>query len=225
MMPMMPTILRRVALFSLLLACPALAAPVRVTMQAGKAKDTVVIKVENAGPVQRVTVPWGVAQQLAFAARQQGGLMVSTAMDGFTGGMLRLVAGQAADNMIILDRMRRGGPNGQSGVAALRFQRGLGADAFYIARTREGAMLDQHWFVGRSSVSRRGAVLLDPRSLHLNQRDTLDGMRALWYTRPTNKVTTDPRAPLQPFAPYGAAKGVTASRAELVVKVPLLGVN
>lgn len=204
----------------LLVACSALAAPPRVTMQPSKVKGNVVIKVENAGQTQRVTVPWGLAHQIAFAATYQGGLKVSTATDGFTGGMLRLVAGQGSE-MIILDRMRRGGANGQSGAAALRFQRGLGSRAFYIARTREAAMIDQYRFVGRSGPSRQGAILMDPYSLGANERQDLDHTKPLWYSRPTRKVTTDPTAPLKPFAPYGAGKLDTARTAQLVVKLPL----
>jgi len=101
-------------------------AEVRLSFSRSKARPgDVTLKVQGAGRTQRVTVPWKVAYDLAWKAKHGGGVKVSTARDGFTGNMLRLVAGQGKDAMIV-DRMRRGGPNGQSGASALRIQVGLG---------------------------------------------------------------------------------------------------
>ena len=187
---------------SLLVSLSALAGTKATVSFLRGAGGHVTLKVQGAGRTQRVTVPFMLAYKLAYKARHEGGLTVSTARDGFTGNILRIVAGQGKDS-IVLDRMRRGGPNGQSGSSALRLQMGVGAgaQAFFIGRTVGVRSLDRLRMVGRSGPSRRGAYPAVQGDISLDTRASADGKTLRWYFTRTGKVTTDVKAPLAPFAP------------------------
>ena len=173
----------------------------------------VTLSVRGAGPTQRVTMPRTMAQELARQATR-GGLKVSTARDGFTGNMLRLVAGSGTQRMIV-DRMRRGGPNGQSGASALRMQ--VGSLAFHIGRTTVVRQGKDGKVIGRSGPSRNGAYLMGS-----GEAAGKGGLK--WYFVRTGKKTTNVSAPLVPFNPYGTGSaGVTAQPARLVGAGALLG--
>ena len=182
-----------------------------VTMKK-KANGSVLITVAGAGPTQRVTVPWGVAHRLAFAANWgAGGLRVLTGRDGFTGNMLRLVAGQGPETVIV-DRMRRGAGNGQSGVSALRVQLGVEHPwTYFMGRTTITMNGDELKGTGRSGPARRGAYPMNPFTLA-----PVPSEGQTWYYVPTRKVTSDPSAPLRPFAPYGGGAASVATSARLV---------
>jgi len=173
----------------------------------------VTLSVRGAGPTQRVTVPRTMARELAAQARR-GGLRVSTARDGFTGNMLRLVAGSGRQAMIV-DRMRRGGPNGQSGASALRLQ--VGGLAFHVGRTTVVRPGKGGKVIGRSGPSRNGAYLMGS-----GEAAGKGGLQ--WYFVRTGKKTTNVAAPLVPFNPYGTGSaGVTAQPARIVGAGALLG--
>ena len=182
-----------------------------VTMKK-KANGSVLITVAGAGPTQRVTVPWGVAHKLAFAANWgPGGLRVLTARDGFTGNMLRLVAGQGSETVIV-DRMRRGSGNGQSGVSALRVQLGVERPwAYFMGQTTVAKSDGDGKVTGRSGPARRGAYAMNPFTLA-----PVPSEGKTWYYVPTRKVTLDPSLALRPFAPYGGGAVTIATSARLV---------
>jgi hypothetical protein len=185
-----------------------------VVSLAKKTDGSVLVTVRGAGPTQRVTLPWGVAHKLAYAANYgAGGLQVLTARDGFTGNMLRLVAGQGSE-AVIVDRMRRSGANGQSGVSAIRVQLGVEKPwASFMGRTTIAGAKGELQVIGRSGPARGGAYPMDPFSLGLEQRSAKG---KIWYYLPTEKVTHDPNAPLRPFAPYGGGLAAAAKGARLV---------
>jgi hypothetical protein len=204
-------------------------AEVRLTFSRSKARPgDVTLKLQGAGRTQRVTVPWKVAYDLAWKAKHNGGVKVTTARDGFTGNMLRLVAGEGKDAMIV-DRMRRGGPNGQSGASALRIQVGLGryARAFHFGRTvAVGTHKDFGVLYGRSGPARKGMYPAKVGDLSLDLKAWADGSTMRWYFKQTKKITTDPNAPLVSFAPYGLPKNsapVTAQPARLIGADAILG--
>ncbi len=205
---------------SALLLASSARAEVTVTFKKSTTPGSVLLTVRGAGPTLHVAVPWGVAHQLAFQARHGGPLLVSTAQDGFTGGLLRLVSGAAKDT-VVLDRTRRAGPNGQSGVAALRFQRGVGpsARAHFLGRTVGKRQLADRQVAGASSASRSGrhTYLINAYSLGLDDSRPVDGKTLGWYSTPTGKVTTDLGAPLVPFAPRGSrAASITGQPARII---------
>jgi len=217
---------------ALLAAAPALARQdrargVQISVLQGKQQGSMVLKVSGASqrPL-RVNVPWGVAYKLASAARRGGELCVSTAHDGMTGAMLRIVS-RAGDETIILDRMRRAGPNGQTGSAALRYQRGVGkgASAFFIGRTRTTKVTRTFppRIIGASGPSRSGAGPMDPYHLGTDLQHEA-GPALHWYFRSTRSETSEIKAPLRPFLYNGAGKsGVTASPATLLDAANILG--
>jgi hypothetical protein len=199
---------------------------VQVSILKGKQAGDMVLKVSGASRrPMRVTVPWGVAYKIAWSATHGGGLKVSSARDGMTGNMLRIVTGEGSDTLI-LDRMRRAGPNGQTGVAALRFQRGLRrGGAFHMGKTRTVSVSGDlpPKIVGTSGPSRRGAYPMKPASLTSDLRHKADGTLH-WYFRQTRSTTTDVAAPLRPFFYNGAgATGATARPATLVDAANILG--
>lgn len=201
-------------------------ANVRVKILKGKQPGNMVLKVSGASKrPMRVTVPWGVAYKIAWSASQGGGLKVSTARDGMTGNMLRIVTGKGNETLI-LDRMRRAGPNGQTGVAALRFQRGGESKiAFHMGRTRTVKITDYlpTRIIGTSGPSRRGAHPMQPGSLGTDLSHKADGSLH-WYFKQTRSITSDVSAPLQPFRYNGAGStGVTAKPATLVDAANILG--
>jgi hypothetical protein len=201
-------------------------ANVRVQILKGKQPSNMVLKVSGASKrPMRVTVPWGVAYKIAWSVSHGGGLKVSTARDGMTGNMLRITTGKGSETLI-LDRMRRAGPNGQTGVAALRFQRGLGKHgAFHMGRTRTVKITGDlpSLITGTSGPSRRGAYPMLPVSLTADLSPKADGSLR-WYYKQTRSTTSDVSAPLQPFRYNGAgSSGVTAKPATLVDAANILG--
>ena len=61
----------------------------------GKQPGSMILKVSGVSKrPMRVSVPWGVAYKIAWSASHGGGLKVSTARDGMTGNMLRIVTGK-----------------------------------------------------------------------------------------------------------------------------------
>lgn len=206
------------ALLTAALVLPLAAQAKQPSVRFGKvdrARGSVTLTVRGAGPTQRVTLPWKLAYDLAWRGKHQGGIKVSTARDGFTGNMLRLVAGSGKQQLIV-DRMRRGGPNGQSGASALRMQYGTGGWAFHLGRTVATKQVDERKVIGRSGPSRRGAYVMDPWSL-MSRAHAADGKTLQWYFASTRKNTSDPSKPLVPFNPYGTGgKGVTARPVTLV---------
>jgi len=214
-------------MFTLLVPVTALAGQVTVSFHKSKGPGDVMLRIRGAGRTQRVTVPFKLAYDLAHKARHGGGLMVSTARDGFNGNMVRLVAGQGKD-AIVLDRMRRAGPNGQSGASALRLQVGLGKQprAFFIGRTVGVRQIGAHKMIGRSGPSRLGAYPMKQGDLGLDTGAVADGKTLRWYFKGTRNITTNPKAPLVSFAPYGLPEGarpVTAKPARLIGAGAILG--
>lgn len=173
----------------------------------------------------RLTVPTGVARQLASAAGR-GGLTVSTT-NGYRGNMVRLIAGTGAD-AVILDRSRNSYPNGQAGVdGTIRVQYGLGTSttALYYGRTRGAGAVDLGGgaFRGTSTVTRSGRPsLIDPTTLGVDTQAKLDGSTLRWYMKPvgTSNRTRSPASALRAFHQGdAAAKGVTAKPADLVISL------
>jgi hypothetical protein len=164
----------------------------------------------NVNRVLSFTVPEGAARKF-FEVARGGDLRVTTASAGPLGRSIRLVA-RRGEETVILDRIRMGGSNGESGSAnVMRMQLGLGpkATAFYLGRTGV-TTLDPKTFaaLGTSSVFRSGkATVIDPATLL--PTNTISFARTVgpnkrggdlsWLMKATRKLTEDPRLPLSRY--------------------------
>lgn len=146
------------------------------------------------GSTLSLIIPAGLAGRFAAAAKQD--LKVFTAQDAATGPQFRLVAGRGQD-IVVIDRTKRAGANGENSYGAIRFQLGVGkkAQAFYVGRATKGKLLGQGVFSGAAGnglVARSGLLaLVDPQTLDVTPKVRLNGRTHLWYVKPTTKLTTD----------------------------------
>jgi hypothetical protein len=143
-----------------------------------------------------IALPVGLAQRVVAAAKK-GGIRVTTGMDYATGSMVRVIAGEGKDTVII-DRMKRAGPNGMDSTRGLRVQLGVGeaAVAMKLDRATSGKNLGDGWFTKGPGVARSGkSMLIDPSSQDLQRspKAKLNGSETQWFVKALRgkNLTTD----------------------------------